>query len=133
MSPRKPRSRIRSPGWSGCRRNSLRPVKHQMVCGPDFVSVDLPDDAQVVSPGFSLSLDGTQDLEATAARALDAPLDRPPLSSQVRAGIRVTVAFDDPTVPCYAPVWATALPLIVARLEGAGVKRSDISFVCANS
>jgi lactate racemase len=93
----------------------------------------LPDDAHVVSPGFSLALSGTSDLAATVAGALDSPLDRPPLASLARPGMRVTIAFDDPTVPCYAPVWATALPLIVGRLEGAGVKRSDISLVCANS
>ena len=108
-------------------------MKHQIVSGSDFVSVDLPDDAQVISPGFSLALAGTDDLAACVERALDSPLDRPPLASLARPGMRVTVAFDDPTVPCYAPVWATALPLIVARLEGAGVRRSDISFVCANS
>jgi len=108
-------------------------MKHQIVSGDGFVSVDLPDDAQIVSPGFSLALEGTPDLAATVAGALDSPLDRPPLAAIARPGMRVTVAFDDPTVPCYAPVWATALPLIVARLETAGVRHADISFVCANS
>lgn len=108
-------------------------MQHQIVSGDGFVAVDLPDDAAIVSPGFSLALEGTRDLAATVGRALDEPLDRPPLLAQARPGMRVTIAFDDPTVPCYAPVWATALPLIIDRLEEAGVRRDDISLVCANS
>lgn len=108
-------------------------MEHQVVSGPGFVTARLPDHTQVVSPGFSIGLDVTDDLEATVRKALEAPLDRPPLKEIARPGMKVTVAFDDPTVPCYAPMWSTALPLIVESLESAGVARRDISFVCANS
>ena len=108
-------------------------MERQVVCGTRFVTAELPDRAQEVSPGVTTALEPCEDLEATVTEALDAPIDRPPLSVAARAGMKVTVAFDDPTVPCYAPVWATALPLIVARLGSAGVKERDISFVCANA
>lgn len=98
-----------------------------------MIPVDLPDTVQVVGAGLSVPLEPAADLDLTVSAALDEPLDRPPLEETAAAGMKVTVAFDDPTVPCYAPVWATALPAIVERLERAGVKRSDISLVCANS
>lgn len=108
-------------------------LERQVVFGDRFVTARFPRHAQVVSPGFALPLDAAEDLEREVAAALRSPLDRPPLREQVRAGQRVTVAFDDPTVPCYAPVWATALPAIVAELEHGGVDRRDMSFVCANA
>lgn len=108
-------------------------MERQIICGDAYLTAELPDRTFEVSPGFSLKMEATEDLEATAAAALDRPLDTKPLKEIARAGMKVTVAFDDPTVPCYAPVWATTLPLIIDRLESAGVKRRDISLVCANS
>ena len=46
-------------------------------------------------------------------------------------GSRVTIAFDDPTVPCFAPVWEPAIKLVIAELEKGGVKRSNITLVSA--
>jgi hypothetical protein len=108
-------------------------VEHQVVFGDRYVSARFPEHTQVVSPGFSLPLEPVEDLDAAVTAALDSPLDRPPLREQVARGSRVTIAFDDPTVPCFAPVWAVALPAIVAELERGGVQRRDMSFVCANA
>jgi hypothetical protein len=108
-------------------------ITKEIVCGSGFVAAELPDDTQIVSPGVSLPLEAAPDLSDVVRRALDAPLDRPPLRDQVGPGSRVTLAFDDPTVPCYAPVWAVAVPMILAELEGAGVKDRDVELVCANS
>jgi lactate racemase len=108
-------------------------LERQVVSGDRFVTARFPAHTQVVSPGFSLPLDSVEDLDVAVRAALESPLDRPPLRAQVSAGNRVTVAFDDPTVPCYAPVWASALPAIVAELERGGVRTEDISFVCANA
>lgn len=108
-------------------------MQRQIICGPEYISATLPERTQDVSPGFSLKMEATEDLATTVAAALDDPLDRPPLREIARPGMKVTVAFDDPTVPCYAPVWATALPMIVERLTAGGVKERDVSFVCANS
>lgn len=108
-------------------------MQQQIVSGPTLITAHLPDDTAIISPGFSLPLPVTDDLAATAAHSIDAPLDRAPLSQQVKAGMKVTIAFDDPTVPCYAPVWATTIPLIIDRLEKGGVAARDISLICANS
>ena len=108
-------------------------IEKQIVCGDRFETVHLPDHAQVVSPGVSVPLAPADDLAALVRSAIDDPLDTPPLREQVSPGDRVTIAFDDATVPCYAPIWATALPMIVAELERAGVSERDMNFVCANA
>jgi hypothetical protein len=108
-------------------------VERQIVCGGDFVMATLPDHAQVVSPGVSLPVEPAEDLGAEVRRALADPLDTPPLHTLVRPGSRVTLAFDDATVPCYAPVWATAIPLILDELERAGVPPENVEMVCANA
>jgi hypothetical protein len=105
----------------------------EIVCGSGWVSAELPDDVQIVGPGMSLPLEPAADLQAVVRHALDEPIDRPPLRDQVRPGSRVTLAFDDPTVPCYAPLWATAVPMIIEELLRAGVKETDIELVCANA
>lgn len=108
-------------------------VERTIPFGPHFLNVALPDRTRVVSPGVSLPLEPADDLPGVVRRALDEPFDRPPLPEQVGPNDRVTIAFDDPTVPCYAPLWPVALPMIVAELERAGVRTSDISLVCANA
>jgi hypothetical protein len=105
----------------------------QIVCGDRFESVHLPERAQIVSPGVSVSLAPAEDLAALVRAAMEDPLDTPPLRQQVKAGDRVTIAFDDATVPCYAPLWGVALPMIVAELERAGVREDDVTLVCANA
>lgn len=108
-------------------------IERQIVFGDTFTTARLPDDTRLVGAGVSVALEPSTDLAATISHALDSPLDRPPLRDQVKPGAKVTIAFDDPTVPCYAPMWATALPLIVTELERGEVKTRDIDFVCANA
>ncbi|MFN2525313.1 MAG: lactate racemase domain-containing protein [Actinomycetota bacterium] len=108
-------------------------MRRALVFGDRMLDVELPDRTQPVSPGVSLPLDATPDLEATVISALEEPLDGPPLSRRARDAKRVTIAFDDATVPCFAPVWATALPIIIGTLEASGVERDRIGLVCANS
>ncbi len=97
------------------------------------MTAQLPDETHFVSPGFTLPLGATPDLDATVRTTLENPIDRPPLREQVKARDKVTIAFDDATVPCYAPIWATAIPLIAGELERGGVKPENISLVCANA
>lgn len=108
-------------------------IQRRIVHGDGYMDATFPDDTTIVSPGLSLPLPSCADIADAAGAALDEPLDRPPLQEQVHAGMKVTVAFDDPTVPCYAPVWAHALPLIMDRLERGGVTPRDVSLICANS
>jgi lactate racemase len=108
-------------------------VREQLVFGDGWIQADLPDDATVVPPGVSLPLPPADDLAAEVRGALRDPIDTPPLAELARGAGRVTVAFDDPTVPCYAPLWATALPLVLEELERGGVARERVTLVCANS
>lgn len=108
-------------------------MQRQIVFGDTSISATLPDDTQVVSPGVTLPLEGAEDLEQVVVGALNAPLDTPPLRDMVGGGDRVTLAFDDATVPCYAPLWSTAIPLIIAELERAGVAEDNIQLLCANA
>jgi lactate racemase len=53
-----------------------------------------------------------------------------PFAELVKPGMSVAIAFDDPTRPP-AP-WQLILPELVARLLAGGVRREDITFICAN-
>lgn len=108
-------------------------MERRIVSGDSFVTAVLPDRTRVAPSGVSVSLEPADDLSATVMRALEHPLDRDPLRESARGAKRVTIAFDDATVPCYAPVWEIALPAIIRELEKAGVDRSLIDLVCANA
>jgi hypothetical protein len=104
-----------------------------LPAGDEFTTVTLPDRAQMVPPGLTLPLPVAPDPAAPMRKALEAPLDLPPLADMVRPGARVTLAFDDATVPCYAPMWEVAIPLLLAELERGGVARRNINLLCANA
>lgn len=108
-------------------------MRRQIVFGDGWVEADFPDDIQVVPPGISTSMGAAPDIGREYRTALTDPIDLPPLRELARGKSRVVVAFDDATVPCYAPVWSTAMPLILEELEGAGVSPSNIEFICANA
>lgn len=108
-------------------------MQRTLVFGDGMIEVTLPDTTQLVPPGVTVPLEPAVDLEETIRAAVTEPLDRPPLRDQVKPGAKVTIAFDDPTVPCYAPMWATALPVVINELERGGIDAGDISFVCANA
>lgn len=73
------------------------------------------------------------DLKATIEAALQNPLGLPPLRELARPGSKVTIAFDDPTVPCFAPVWEAAIRSVLEELDLSGVKRRDTFLLCANA
>ena len=110
-------------------------MEEPFVSGDRWITVRLPAGrSEIVSPGgISLPLSPVEDLTETVRAALNAPLDTPPLREVARPGWRVTLAFDDPTVPCFAPVWETAIPVVLEELEHAGVERGRVTLVCANA
>jgi nickel-dependent lactate racemase len=108
-------------------------VQETLVFGDGWVTAEIPDDTHVVSSGISLPLPPTVDLEASVRDAVERPMESPPLLDLARRARRVTVAFDDPTVPCYAPLWSTAMPIVVSELERAGVPEAGITLLCANA
>ncbi len=108
-------------------------MDEQIVFGDRMIPVKLPDRTKLVPPGITTSLPPVADLKATLEEALRKPLALPPLRDLAKPGWKVTVAFDDPTVPCYAPVWEAAIRLVLEELNRAGVKKRDTFLLCANA
>jgi hypothetical protein len=108
-------------------------MKTQIVFGDRMMSVSLPEPVQSAPPGLSTTLAATDDIEGEIQRALAHPLGRPRLAEMARPDWKVTIAFDDPTVPCFAPVWEPAIKAVIAELEKAGVKKTNITLLCANA
>ncbi|MBW1682548.1 MAG: DUF2088 domain-containing protein [Deltaproteobacteria bacterium] len=105
----------------------------QIVFGDRMIPVRLPDNVVEVPQALTVPLEPVEDIAAAYRQALQAPLGRKPLSETVRPGWRVTIAFDDPTVPCFAPVWEPAIELVLQELEKGGVKRKHVTLLCANA
>jgi nickel-dependent lactate racemase len=105
----------------------------ELVFGDDWINVTMPETTQIVKPGFSIPIEPVTDLEKAVGEALRNPLDAKPLSDLVKPDWKITIAFDDPTVPCYAPVWETAISKILRELKKVGVSESQITLLCANA
>lgn len=107
-------------------------MKKEIVFGNRFITVELPERVKIIKPeGISLPLDPVEPFEEIE-RVLNKPLDAPPLHSLVNEKSRVTIAFDDPTAPCFAPVWYAGIKGIIKELERAGVKKDNVTLLCAN-
>jgi hypothetical protein len=108
-------------------------VRTALAYGAETIEVVLPDTTVTPDTGISVPLPRCEDLGAEYERAVREPLDSPPLGDLVKSGSKVTIAFDDPTVGQYGPIWSTAIPIILAELESAGVSRGDVRLICANA
>ena len=108
-------------------------MNEQIVFGDRMIPVSLPDRTRFVPQSLSTSLPPVLDLKRAFLEALERPLDLPPLRELARPGWKITVAFDDPTVPCYGPVWEPAIRSVLEELEHAGVKKRDVFLLCANA
>jgi hypothetical protein len=108
-------------------------VREELVFGDGWIGAELPDDTEVLSSGVTVPLPPAEDLDAAYDAAVRDPIDRPPLEEQVRRGSTVVIAFDDPTVPCYAPAWRSGMRAILGALERGGVGDRDITLLCANA
>jgi len=108
-------------------------MRTALAFGADSIDVELPDNTVAPDTGVSVPLPVTDDLGAEVRRAVTEPLDSPPLRDLARPGARVTIAFDDPTVGQYGPVWSTAIPIVIDELERAGVGRDHVRLICANA
>jgi hypothetical protein len=108
-------------------------MDEQIVFGDRMIAVRFPERTMVVPPGLSISLPPVENLKVAIEGALKTPLDFPPLRELAKPGWKVTIAFDDPTVPCFAPVWEVAIRLVLEELDRAGVKKRDTFLLCANA
>jgi nickel-dependent lactate racemase len=94
----------------------------------ETITVDLPPAWRLDGVVEPAHVPPQPDVGAEMRRALDAPHDSPRLSALARPGARVTVVIDDLTRP--TPV-EQLLPGVIAELEMAGVRRTDITLVTA--
>ncbi len=105
----------------------------QLVFGDSYIDAALPDTTHLIEPSFSIPLEPVADLGKAVHGALRNPLDVKPLNDQVKPNWSVTIAFDDPTVPCYAPIWETAISTVLSELKKIGVDKNRITLLCANA
>jgi lactate racemase len=82
---------------------------------------------EAVTPAF------VDDLPAAVGHALANPLGLPCIGELVKPHSRVTIAFDDATVPSYGSIRWVAIEAVLRDLAAAGVARGQVSLICANA
>ena len=96
-----------------------------LAYGQTGLNIDLPDSADVLRPRHATGLPD----EASAIRAaLASPIGSPALADRVKPGQRVVVAHTDIT---RATPNERILPVLLAELEAAGVRRENITLLNA--
>jgi hypothetical protein len=110
-------------------------MERRLLCGDGVIGANLPDDTRVLSAPSGLP--PVADPEAAVRRALAEPVSHEPLSSLVGPGSRVTIAFDDltiPVVPMAAPDFRLLIiPIVLEQLHEAGVHPEDVRLLVANA
>ena len=97
-------------------------MKVRLDYGRAGLSVEIPDQAEIIRTGFAPGLH-----EKDAIRcALRQPTNTPPLADLVRPGQRVVVVHTDIT---RATPNDRILPVLLNEIEGAGVRRQDITLL----
>jgi hypothetical protein len=117
---------------SDCIRTVERDGEHFLFhCGEQFLWEPLPPGTRVVYPPSPL--EPIVDVDGAIDNALDHPLGADPLSAQLRPGMRLTIAFDDlslPLPPMRTPdLRQRVIEKVLDRCADRGVE--DIHLVCA--
>ena len=107
--------------------------RERVPYGPAELEVEVPDQTRVVDATVPIGLPPAPDPASDLRQALASPLGLPPLSTLVRRGSRVFLAFDDPCSATRQPVRHLLLQEVVGHLLEAGVRLGDITFHCANA
>ena len=105
----------------------------ELPYGETTLTGTLPARTRVLSNTEAITPGPLDDLPAAVGQALAQPLGLPRLGAMVKPGARVTIAFDDATVPSYGPIRSIAIEAVLAELAAAGVARRQVSLVCANA
>lgn len=106
-----------------------------IVCGDTRVAARLPERMTVLQAPAPLP--PLPDPVGAIRAALAAPINHQPIPKLVGPASKVTIAFDDPVIPqlpMKAPDFrALTIPILIQELERAGVKRHNITLLCANA
>jgi len=105
----------------------MKPVEIPLRYGHRQLAVRVPE-ANLVGVVRPHPAETPGDEEAILAEALAHPLGTPPLRDLVSRGGRVAIVTSDLTRPCPS---ARMLPPLLAELEGAGVRDTEITIILA--
>jgi len=110
-------------------------MERTLLFGDDAISVSLPDDARILTAPAPLP--PLDDPEAAVRAALSEPVQHEPLEKLVGPGSKVTIAFDDltiPVVPMAPPDFrGLIIPILLETLHRAGVRPEDVRLIVANA
>lgn len=100
-------------------------------CGEGFQRHRLPVDTTVIYPHAPLK--PILDRRAAIIHAIDHPEETDPLDAQLKPGMKITIAFDDISLPLPAmakpDIRQTIIEIVLERLDRAGI--TDIELICA--
>ena len=109
-------------------------MKLALPFGKEWLEAEFPEDVKVISPGYGMAkLEPHENQEKAVEEGIKNPLDSMPIREIAKSGDKVVIAFDDPTVPCFAPVWVAALKTVIKELKAGGVDLKDVRLICANA
>jgi len=99
-----------------------------------FLPVELPERTKVVDVSFMPRLPSIRQVENAVKEALSSPTGMEAIPELVKSNKKVTIAFDDPCIPCGdTPSFReTMLLLVLEELKKAGIPKKDVKLVCAN-
>jgi len=108
-------------------------VNVELPYGETTLTASLPARTRVFANSEAVAPPPVADLATAVDDALTHPLGLPPIRELVKPSARVTIAFDDATVPSYGPIRSVAIEAVLKELAAAGVARRQVSLVCANA
>src|SRR5437870_10385221 len=101
--------------------------------GETTLTATLPGRTRSFSNTEAVTPAAIDDLPAAVGHALANPLGLPCIGELVKPHSRVTIAFDDATVPSYGSIRWDAIEAVLRDLAAAGVARGQVSLICANA
>jgi hypothetical protein len=106
-----------------------------IVYGDKLIPVQVPEPVLTAAAEYGAEkVAAIGDIRQALKDAMADPMGVPPIKEMAAPGMKVTIAFDDPTVPqIESQVWKQAVGLSLEELYAAGVKKKDIDLICANS
>lgn len=110
-------------------------MERNLLCGSYAIRANLPDETRILSA--PMSLPPLTDPAEAVRRALAAPIAQEPLATLVGPSSKVTIAFDDltlPVIPMKPPDFRQiVIGVLLETLHAAGVKPENVRLLVANA